>query len=34
MTDAGFFMIKGGTILAALVLRSIAGLLPQERRNA
>ncbi|MGC1295487.1 MAG: hypothetical protein WA869_10625, partial [Alloacidobacterium sp.] len=34
MTDAGFFMIKGGTILAALVLRSTAGLLPQERRHA
>jgi ribose transport system permease protein len=34
MTDAGFFLIKGGTILAALVLRSTAGLLPQERRHA
>jgi ribose/xylose/arabinose/galactoside ABC-type transport system permease subunit len=34
MSDAGFFMIKGGTILAALVLRSTAGLLPQERRHA
>jgi len=34
MTDAGFFVIKGGTILAALVLRSTAGLLPQERRHA
>jgi ribose transport system ATP-binding protein len=34
MSDAGFFVIKGGTILAALVLRSTAGLLPQERRHA
>jgi hypothetical protein len=34
MTDAGFFLIKGGTILAALVLRSAAGLLPQRRRHA
>ena len=34
MTDAGFFVIKGGTILAALVLRSTAGLLPQKRRHA
>ena len=34
MTDAGFFLIKGGTILAALVLRSTAGLLPQRRRHA
>jgi ribose/xylose/arabinose/galactoside ABC-type transport system permease subunit len=33
MTDAGFFLIKGGTILAALVLRSIAGLVPQKRRH-
>jgi ribose/xylose/arabinose/galactoside ABC-type transport system permease subunit len=33
-SDAGFFVIKGGTILAALVLRSTAGLLPQERRHA
>jgi ribose transport system permease protein len=34
MSDADFFVIKGGTILAALVLRSTAGLLPQERRHA
>jgi ribose/xylose/arabinose/galactoside ABC-type transport system permease subunit len=34
MTDAGFFVIKGGAILAALVLRSTAGLLPQGRRHA
>jgi ribose/xylose/arabinose/galactoside ABC-type transport system permease subunit len=33
MTDAGFFLIKGSTILAALVLRSTAGLLPQKRRH-
>src|SRR6202049_3709698 len=34
MTDAGFFLIKGGTILAARVLRPTAGLLPRERRHA
>jgi len=33
MGDAGFFLIKGGTILAALVLRSATGLIAGEGRQ-